>query len=207
MNRTKNVLCAALLPAMVLVTGCSPEGGPSTTPAEPPAPAASSAGPTTPSSTPSDSTSLPNDLKKSPLRRTYQSAGLTVTVEYSAIPSVDKWTATSPKSVRLFMTVVNKNKPSRKIYLSRASVRFGVLDANGQVPAPDPILDSSGLNPGYLVTSPYSYNQSFAIPELDDSAIALTLDFKFETVTLVDKKAKDYTKQASTDTVQVTLKV
>jgi len=202
----KSALAATLVSALVLATGCSSDAPPDIPP--PPAPGGLSAAPaypTAPSEPLPEESTAPNDLDVSPLRRTFTSSGLTVTVQYSASPSVDNWTPNGSESLRVFLTVVNKKKPKQKIYLTRASVRFSLRDADGEIPGPDPVVDTSGLDPGYLVTSPYSYNQSFPIPPLDGDTEAMTLDFKFETVTLVDRKAKDYTKQVSTNTVRVAL--
>jgi hypothetical protein len=204
MKCKQSVLAATLVSVLVLATGCSLIDPPAVGPGAVSTGTSTARGESPPSSDPSVfKTKPPNDLAVSPLKRTFQSAGLTVTVQYSASPAVAKWTASGDKSIRVFLTVVNKSKPTRKIYMTRASVRVSQHDATGEIPGPDPLVDSANLNPGYLVTSPYTYNQSFAIPDLNDSTEAVVLDFKFETVTLVDQKAKDYTKQSATDAVRV----
>ncbi len=84
-------------------------------------------------------------------------------------------------------------------------MRFTVNDGANDLAGPDPVVDTANMSPGYLCAFPYSYGQSFAVPPLDAGAAYVTIDFKFELVTLVDTKAKDYTKQTVTNTVRGTL--
>jgi hypothetical protein len=77
-----------------------------------------------------------------------------------------------------------------------------VDDGTGELPGPDPIVDTpANIAPGYLVAPPYSYVQVFAIPPVDPSVVKLNIDVKLEVVTLVDARSKDYTKQTVTDRI------
>ncbi len=143
-----------------------------------------------------------DDLAKPPLRRIFQSNGLTVAVDYQPGTPVDTWTAAGTKTLRVRVSVKNNRNPRQKIYLTRATMRFTVSDGNSDVQPPDPLTDSANLAPGYLVRSPYGYVQSFSLPPMDPSAQSLQIDLKFELVSLVDARAKDYTKQTVTDTLR-----
>lgn len=201
----KSIVCAAgVLAALMTGAACSPQPDPVPPASAPPStPAAPS-----PSPTPVDSPSAKppaQDLQAGPLRRTFRSGGLTFTVVYSTATPVAQWTATSPKTVQVTLNAKNNRQPRQKIYLTRANLRFAVRDASGDLVPPDPIVDPANLNPGYLITVPFSYEQSFAIPPLDPSAQSVDLEFKYEVVSLVDSKSKDYTKQTAGDSVRITL--
>lgn len=209
MIRRKPVLATAVALVALGVSGCSPDPvsvtpvpGPTTSaaPTAAPSPAVEPTG-----AKPTAQGRAPNDLAKSPLKRTFSSGGLTFNVEYATPAPVDTWTANGPKTVRVSLTALNNRSSGQKLYLTRASVRSTVLGQNEDLPGPDPIVDTANLSPGYLVTFPYSYDQSFAIPALDDAATAVQLEFKYEVVSLVDKKSKDYTKQTANDTVRIPL--
>ncbi|WP_375431150.1 hypothetical protein [uncultured Friedmanniella sp.] len=148
---------------------------------------------------------MQDDLAKSPLRRTISSSGLRVTLRYATASPGATWTAQNPQPLQVSVKVTNIRKPARKVYVTRATMRFTISDATGDVPGPDPLVDATNLTPGYLATSPFSYEQSFAVPALDDNARRLTVDLKLELVSLVDRNARDYTKQTVTDTVKVDL--
>lgn len=195
---------AAAVVALTLTAGCTSlegvagEPGPSVPPT--PTTRLDSEPTNDPSATP-----VQDDLTKTPLRRIYQSDGFTVAVDYQPGTPVDSWTAAGTKTLRVRVSVKNNRNPRQKVYLTRATMRFTVSDGDSDVQPPDPLTDSANIAPGYLVRSPYGYVQSFSLPPLDPSARALQLDLKFELVSLVDAKAKDYTKQTVTDTVRTRL--
>lgn len=205
MQNSKWATCAALLPAFAFLVACT--GGPVSVPsvAPPGAQDLPSAG-ATPSASPTKRAAVENDLRVNPLKRTFKSAGLTFNVDYSTSVPVERWTADGPQSIRITVAVVSNGSRSRKIYLTRASVRFLVRNESGELPGPEPVVDTANIAPGYLVTSPYTYEQSFAIPALDNSADSVDLAFKFEVVSLVNRKSADYTKQTATNTVRVPLR-
>ncbi|MBP2418576.1 hypothetical protein ACFFOM_17265 [Microlunatus capsulatus] len=195
----RKVVCAVLLPAVAVLAACSPdpvtvsgaaEASSATTPTARPTPAAAELG---------------VQLEDRPVERSFKSGRLTFSVTYAPTSAVTGWTAEGPKAVEVTVTVNNNADPGQKIYLTRVSLRPGVRGADGDLPGPDAVVDTANLVPGYLVTFPYSYQQTFAVPPVDASAARITLGFKYEFVTLVDPKAKDYTKQTTSDAVQITL--
>jgi hypothetical protein len=210
---------AAVLSALVLaLVSCSTEQTPPVV--APAVSATASSPPTTVSPTPGSSvptataspvvtatpspgpSAAPGELGAGPLQHIVRSRDLTVSIEYLPDLPVERWTADGAKPVQVSVTVSNRRAPRQKVFLTRATMRFTVNDGVDDVPGPDPLVDTANITPGYLATSPYSYNQSFAIPSLDVSAQILTIDLKLEMVSLVDAKAKDYTKQTVTDTVR-----
>jgi hypothetical protein len=196
----REVVGAVLVPLLLVGTSCG--SGPT---AEVPAPASAS---TSAAATPSaadpsgDSGSDPkvrDDLAKGRARHVIRSSGVTATVDYETRKPGVPWTANGDKPLRVEVRV---SRPKKKVYLNRVSLRFSVNDGTGDNPGPDPLVDtSSNIVPGFLVAPPYSYVQAFAVPAVDPSTVAMTIDVKLEFVSLVDAKSKDYTKQTVTDSL------
>jgi hypothetical protein len=144
-----------------------------------------------------------DDLKTGRTQHVIRSSGVTATVYYETRKPAEDWTAGGEKPLRVEVRV---SRPKKKVYLTRVTLRFSVNDGSSEIPGPDPLVDAaSNITPGYLVTPPYSYVQSFAIPTVDVSTRGMTIDVKLELVSLVDAKAKDYTKQTVTDQVHTVI--
>jgi hypothetical protein len=207
MSIRTNAVGAAIVSALILLVGCSPSEPTSEAPgvATPTSASAPTAFPE--SSNPSSGVpgEVPNDLAASPFRKTFKSSGLTFNVVYTTPVPVDQWTPDGPQSIQVTLTVHNPARPKQKLYLTQTTVQFVVRAADGALPTPEPIVDSSQVSPGYLVTSPYRSEQSLAVPALDNTAVSLELLFKYELVSLVDINARDYTKQTANHTVRVAL--
>lgn len=136
-----------------------------------------------------------DELASGSAHHVVRSGGLTIDVLYS-VATPARWSSDGGTPVQVEVSVRDR---ARKIYLTRTTMRFVVNDGDSSLPGPDPLVDTTNLTPGYLVTPPYSYVQSFSVPPVDRTARALTLNVKLELVSLVDKKAKDYSKQTVTD--------
>jgi hypothetical protein len=145
------------------------------------------------------------DLTRGPVTHTVTSTDLRVRITYAPVSPVGTWSPEGSKPLDLTVSVTNRRAPSRKVYLSRATLRFNLDDGSSDIPAPEPLTDTSNIVPGYLATSPYAYVQSFAIPVLDPTSRTMLIDTRLELVSLVDPKAHDYTKQTVTDTVRASL--
>lgn len=194
-----------LAAATTFVTACSTNPYPQISPATSPLPgstAGTEAADATPSAQPS--ADQPDELAKGNARHTVHSNGLTVRVDYAA-PTPARWTSDAGTSLQLTVSVHNDRRPKQKIYLTRATVRVLVSDGNAYLPSPDPLIESANLSPGYIATSPYGYVQSFSVPGLDRSARDLVIGVRLDMVSLVDAKARDYTKTSITDSVQTTV--
>lgn len=159
----------------------------------------------TSSSRPDESTTIQNDLAKLPLKRVLTAGPLTVNVEYTTPLAVKNWRATASKPVRLTLTAVNKRKSGQKIYLSKTTVNVTAYDAEGVVDGPQTLGDTSNISPGYIVTFPDTYNQSFSLPPIDQSATSLVVDFTYELVLQAskDKDGRNFSKQVANDTFVV----
>ena len=180
--------------AVVLLAGCAQEPG-NPAPGAAPVPSASSRQPEAPVGTPVPPPA--DELSSGSARHTIRSRGMVIDVVYTA-DTPARWSADGGTPVQMDVTVRGRNQ---KIYLTRATMRFVVSDGAGALPGPDPLVDSANITPGYLVTEPSSYVQSFTVPPVDRTATGLTMIAKLELVSLVDKGARDYSKLTVTDTV------
>jgi hypothetical protein len=186
-------LLALGVAATGLLTACS-ASGPQVVPLPQLSSAASSEAPSAaPDATPDPGS--PDELATGSAHHVVRSGGLTMDVTYS-VATPTRWASDGGTPVQVEVAVRDR---VRKIYLTRTTIRFVVNDGTSSLPGPDPLVDTSNLTPGYLVTPPYSYVQSFSVPPVDRTSRGLTMNVKLELVSLVDKKAKDYTKQTVTD--------
>lgn len=198
----RQVLGMAVLPLLLVGAGCR-SGAAEEVPTGPsPATAPTStvtSGSTPSGSAPGDGGPVKDDLATGRVRHVIRSSGVTATVDYETRKPASAWTASGEKPLRVEVGV---SRPTKKVYLNRVTLRFLVDDGNGNSPGPDQLVDATAnIVPGYLVTQPYSYVQAFAIPAVDPSTVRMTMDVKLEFVSLVDAKAKDYTKQTITDRI------
>lgn len=147
-----------------------------------------------------------NDFARLPLKRALRAGPLTVNVEYTTPLPVKNWRSGVSKPIQVTLTAVNKRKGGQKIYLSKATATLTSYDQDGPVDGPRTIVDNTNINPGFIVTFPNTYNQTFSLPALDESAIRVTIDFTYELAQQVEKDSKgnrDFAKQVATDTVTV----
>ncbi|GAB2596990.1 hypothetical protein [Microlunatus antarcticus] len=163
--------------------------------------ATSEAQTTAPDVTPSPGST--DELASGLAHHVVRSGGLTIDVTYS-VATPTRWASDGGTPVQVEVAVRDR---VRKIYLTRTTMRFVVNDGTSNLPGPDPLVDTTNLTPGYLVTPPYSYVQSFSVPPVDRTAQVLTMNVKLELVSLVDKKAKDYSKQTVTDVLTTVVAV
>lgn len=174
-------------------------------PSETAQPSMSASATATSTATSTTSAAPRNDLAKGTLQRSVKSGNLTLSLTYTADTPVEEWTPDGLKPIQVSVSVTSNNQPGQAIYLTRATARFSVNDSAGVLPPPEPVVDTANIAPGYLAKSPYSYEQQFAVPRLDPGAVLLTIQFKYELVTLIDRKNRDYTKQTATDTMVIPL--
>ena len=205
-RRTAGVVAAMALALVGGLTGCSndsmvPVPQSSYSPRTPvPEPQSESSGTT--SSEPGG-----NDLAKVPLKRTINAGPLTVSVEYTSRLAIADWRAGVSKPLRLNLTAVNKGKAGQKVYLIQATATVTAYDEAGPLGTPSTLSDETNINPGFIVTFPNTYNQTFALPAVDDGATELTIDLTYELAQEVakGKDGRDFAKQVATDTVTVPL--
>jgi hypothetical protein len=196
--------CCAGAVVLLLLGGCTALTEQPATP-RPNTPTAIPAVTPTPSDSgsPSAAPSTRNDLAKMPLRRSLKAGSVTVQVEYSSSVPVTAWRTSVPKPLRVTMTAVNTGKRGQKIYLTKLTGDVTVYDEAGPIDSPRDMVDAASLSPGYIVTAPNTYNQTFSLGSIDSAATSVTIDFAYEIVLEIDRTARDYAKQSVTDSITV----
>ena len=156
-----------------------------------------------PTSTVSSKQSLRNDLESGRTARTVRAGEIRVTLEYTLRNRVQNWTPGVAQPLTVRMTALSSNKSDQKIYLSQVTVYLDVSDSRGHVDSPEPLFDRANITPGFLVTSPASYTQVFALPPLPGDATSLTVDIRYEMLRL-QRGSGDFAKFSATDTIVIT---
>lgn len=146
-----------------------------------------------------------NDLARLPLKRTINAGQLIVRAEYTTPLALRSWRAERTKPLRVSLGAVNRRKAGQKIYLSKVTANVTAYDDQGQIGDVRGVSDTANITPGFIVTSPNTYNQSLTLPAVDSSSLWMTIDLTYELVLEVDKtkEGRDFAKQVATDTIVV----
>ena len=148
-----------------------------------------------------------NDLAKLPLKRALDAGPVTVNAEYTTRLALEDWKATNSKPLKVTSTAANRRKSGQKIYVTKVAMTVTAYDDAGQLGVAQTLTDEPSIGPGYFVTFPNTYNQTFAIPAVDSGATKITIDISYELVLEVErtKLGRDFAKQVATDTITVPL--
>jgi hypothetical protein len=149
---------------------------------------------------------LRNDLQTGRKEHVVKSGRLIVKVKYSTTLRTVHWTPKMRKPLDLKLTAFVDGMREQKVYLSALTLYATASDNSGPVSSPDALKDRADIRPGYLVTSPESYTQSFVLPAVDDGATALNVDLHFEFLIPQGQfAARDYSKRTAKDSLTVPL--
>lgn len=195
------------LTLMLTVSGCaggvrtgSGEGSPSPVASAPTAATARTGRPSSPGST-----ARRDDLSSGRAAQTFPAGNLSVNATYATTLPTTKWTPSATKQVDVTVSAMDNASGKTKVYLSRVTCTISASDDTGPIAGPSTLTDTANINPGYLASFPYSYEQVFTVPTVDEGATGLTFSFKYELLTAVSDDTKDYTKQTAVSTIQVPL--
>ncbi len=149
-------------------------------------------------------TAVHNDLATGATQRQLQAGAIGVTVNYWA-DHLDQWTPQASKPLHFSLTTTLDGGSTQHVYLSRVTLTLAVSGPKGTLPAPSPLADQSTVSPGYLVSSPYSYSQTFVVPALDAAATSMQVTLEYELLLQTTPTSSDYAKQTATDTLTIAL--
>lgn len=187
--------------AAALVLGLSACGTP---PWEEPG-AGSSSSPST-SKTPRPTVSaITNELASGSAQHSLVAGSATLTVDYWSTLSMDAWTAEVNKPVSFSLSGVLNPDDLQALYLSRVTLTTTVHGPDGQLESPAPFTDQSTVAPGYLIKAPYSYSQTFVLPEIDSAATGVTLTITYELLVQATPTSAEYAKQTAVDTLTIAI--
>lgn len=161
--------------------------------------------PTTTAPTPAPTVdTVVNELATGSTERVLKAGNITLTVDYWSTLSMDQWTADANKPLSFSAVAVLEGGDNR-IYLSKVSVVTAVRGDGTQLPSPDPLADNANVAPGYFISAPYSYSQSFVLPPIDSAAESVQLTITYELLLQTTPTSTEYAKQTATDTLTVAI--
>ncbi|RUQ86841.1 hypothetical protein [Labedella gwakjiensis] len=145
-----------------------------------------------------------NELATGSTERVLTAGNITLTVDYWSTLSMDQWTADANKPLS-FSAVAELKGGDNRVYLSKVSVVTAVRGDGVQLTSPDPLADSANVAPGYFISSPYSYSQSFVLPPIDPAAESVQLTITYELLLQTTPTSTEYAKQTATDTLTIAI--
>lgn len=149
---------------------------------------------------------VPNDLAAGNAQRTLTAGAASLGVTYWSTLSMDQWVAGASKPLSLSISGSLVPDDGQGLYLSRVSLSADVKDADGDaLPSPAVVTDDASVEPGYAITAPYSYNQTFVVPPVDDRAVSVTFTLTYEVLVQTTPTSEDYAKQSAVDTLTVAI--
>ena len=145
-----------------------------------------------------------NELASGSAERQLTAGNITLTVNYWSTLSMDQWTADANKPLS-FSAVAALEGSDNRIYLSKVSIVTAVRGDGTPLPAPAPLADNANVAPGYFISSPYSYSQSFVLPAVDEAATSVQLTITYELLLQTTPTSSEYAKQTATDTLTIAI--
>jgi hypothetical protein len=145
-----------------------------------------------------------NELATGSTERVLTAGNITLTVDYWSTLSMDQWTADANKPLS-FSAVAELEGGDNRIYLSKVSVVTAVRGDAGQLTSPEPLADNANVAPGYFISAPYSYSQSFVLPAIDPAAEYVQLTVTYELLLQTTPTSSEYAKQTATDTLTIAI--
>lgn len=192
--RTRLVLTAAgAAAAALLLTACS------TPPWLEQSATAPSAAPTADATT---ITVVENDLAAGSLTRELQAGGVVVDVDYWSDVDLADWTADALKPLSISLSAAAPTA-GVDVVLARTTVTTAVSGDDGALAAPAAFEDVADVDPGYTVTAPFSYGQTFVVPAVDAGATSIRFSLTYEFLVQTTPGSGDWTKQTAVDTITV----
>lgn len=149
---------------------------------------------------------IQNDLAAGNAQRTLTAGAASLGVTYWSTLSMDQWVSGASKPLSLSISGSLVPDDGQGLYLSRVSLSADVKDADGHaLPSPAVVTDDASVEPGYAITAPYSYNQTFVVPPVDDRAVSVTFTLTYEVLIQTTPTSEDYAKQSAVDTLTVAI--
>jgi len=169
-------------------------------------PGAGSTGSPSTSKTPKPTVSaITNELASGSAQHSLTAGAATLTIDYWSTLSMDAWTADVNKPLSFSLSGVLNPDDLQALYLSRVTLTTTVHGPDGQLDSPAPFTDQSTVNPGYLIKAPYSYSQTFVLPEIDSAATGVTLNITYELLVQATPTSAEYAKQTAADTLTIAI--
>lgn len=148
---------------------------------------------------------VPNDLSSGATERQFDAGSITASLTYWSTLLMDKWTHDALKPVTLSLKTSVTPSSKLKVYLQSARMTAVPANATQTFPALAPQIDRATTEPGYLVSPPYSYSQTFNVGTVPAEATFVTLQFQYDFLIQTTPTSEEYQKQSGTDTLTVAI--
>lgn len=195
-------LAVSALAGTLALTGCGtppweepPAAAPVITPSTSPTP--------TVAPTPTPVRIVVNELAGGSTEHAVTAGAVQLTARYWSTLGMDKWVATANKPVSLSVSATLNGDQGQRVYLSRVALDVQVEGPGGTLPGPATVVDQASISPGYQVKSPYSYGQTFVLPEMDPTAIGVVLRITYDVLVQTTPRSTEYAKQSAVDTLSI----
>ena len=221
------ITAANLVAVITVMTGCStppwqtePAAEPTSAGASAATPSSTASGAATPtggsasgsassSASSSAATTGPtgptNDLATGAARSTVTAGAITLTVNYWSTLDMGEWTPLAAKPLTMSLTAKLASGSTQDVYLTQVTVTPTVTAAGEAVAAPEPLVDTASVEPGYQIDKPNSYQQVFVLPAVDATATSLALTITYEMLLPTTPTSKTYSRQTASDSLTISL--
>ena len=161
---------------------------------------AGSASPT-PTATKTAQPEVHSDLAKGSLKRQLTAGGATLDVTYWSTLKPTQWTAAVDKP--LFVSFVAT--AGSTVYASNVVMTANAYRGSKQVSTkPISITDNATVQPGYTVSSPYSYTGLFTLPAVPSTATSVRVSFTYVLLQAVEPNG-GLAKSTTADTLTIAI--
>ena len=149
---------------------------------------------------------MQNDLSKGSLKRTLTAGAAELKVTYWSTLDLQQWSPGVPKPLNVVASAtLDGGAKGQNVYLSAVKVATTAYGADGTPQVLDPVEDTADVKPGYLITSPSSFQQVFSLPAAADGSTAVQITVTYELLIQSAPDSKTYLRQATSDSFQVPL--
>lgn len=148
---------------------------------------------------------VPNDLSSGSTERELEAGAVSASVNYWSSLTMDRWVAGAIKPISMSMITTITPNDGQKVYLKRAAMVVVPANHKTTFPPLEAQADTSAINPGYLVLSPYSYSQTFNVGPVPAGATFVTVQFTYDFLVQTTPTSTEYAKQTATDILTVAI--
>ena len=154
-----------------------------------------------PGATSSQLAKVHGDLANGSVKRRLVAGGVTLDVSYWSTLKPEKWTAAVDKP--LFVSFVGS--AASPVYASSVTMTaFAYRESTQVSQKPIAMTDAATVQPGYAVSSPYSYTGLFTIPAVPSKATSLIIQFTYVLLQTAEPTG-GFAKSTTTDTVTIAI--
>ncbi|MEJ1089331.1 hypothetical protein WDU99_13500 [Microbacterium sp. Mu-80] len=186
-------LCAAAAFSVIVTAGCGPAPWADEQTAPPSSPP------------PTASAPVPNDLSGGSTQRELSAGAVSAEIEYWSTLSMDRWDAGAVKPISFSLVTTITPDDGQKVYLQKASMLVVPGNADATFPPLEVQADVATVAPGYLVSDPYSYSQTFNVGPVDPDATFVTVQFTYDFLAQTTPTSKEYAKQTASDSLTIAI--